>query len=321
MHYGNVAGIEKPISRLVQGTASYNTNEPDLVMESLDTALELGYTCFDTAQVYGAAKEKLFGEWIKSRGIRDQVVILAKGAHHSDRRRVTPEDITEDLTNTLAYMQTDYVDLLVMHRDDPNVPVGPIVEIMNEHIKAGKIRAYGGSNWTHTRVQDALDYAQAHGLVPMAVSSPNFSLAEQVQEPWENCITISGPQGAEAREYYTKTQMPLFTWSSLAGGFFSGRLNRENIDNQTDYFYTLAKQCYAYPQNWERMDRANELGQAKGLSLPQVALAYVMSQPLNIFALTFSSNRSEFEANIAALDVKLTPQEFAYLDLRADSPE
>ena len=255
--------------------------------------------------------------------MRDQVVILAKGAHPYGRPRVTPEDITSDLMDTLEWMQVDAVDLLVLHRDDPAVPVGPIVEILNEHKKAGKVGAFGGSNWTHWRIQEANDYAQAHGLTPFTVSSPNFSLAEQVEEPWSNCISISGPQGEEARRYYAASDIALMPWSSLAGGFFSDQFHRDNLEQmrQKGGFAELCIRCYCYEQNFQRLDRARELGRAKGVSVAQIALAFVINQPMNVFALISCADRAQFEANTAALDLKLTPQEMAYLDLKADAPE
>lgn len=320
MKYGNVRGVSKPISRLVQGTGSYDPANPDSMVESLDTALEIGFNTFDTAQVYGAVREEIFGRWIRERGIRDQVNILAKGAHHSDRPRVTPEDITQDLTNTLKHMQMDFVELYLLHRDNPDVPVGPIVEILNEHHKAGRIGAFGGSNWTAKRIANANEYAKAHGLIPFAVSSPNFSLAEQVVEPWDKCVSISGPQGEADRAYYAKEQLALFTWSSLAGGFWSNLYNRDTEREGLGTRPTLALRCYGYEQNFQRLDRVRQMAKERGVTVPQIALAYVMNQPLNIFALVFCANRAESEANNAALSIALTPQEMAWLDLRADTP-
>ncbi len=317
MQYGNVPGVGKPISRLAQGTATFCT--PEL----LDLALEHGFNMFDTGHCYGKDLSVLFGQWIKDRNVRDKVVILAKGAHPYGRKRVTPEDITSDLNDTLGWMQVDHVELFVLHRDDPSVPVGPIVDVLNEHQKAGKIGAFGGSNWTHTRIQEANDYAQANGLTPFAVSSPNFSLAEQVEEPWGDCLSISGPKGEAARRYYAESNVALMPWSSLAGGFFSDRFHRDNVEQMREAggFSELCARCYCYEQNFQRLDRARELGQAKNATVAQIALAFVMNQPMNVFALVSCADRAQFEANAAAPDLKLTPQELAYLDLKADAPE
>ncbi len=316
MQYGSIPGVAKPVSRLAQGTATFFSDE------LLDMAMEHGFTMFDTAHVYGEKTSRGFGQWMKSRGNRDRVVILAKGAHPYGRNRVTPEDIAADLEATLEWMQVDSVDLFVLHRDDPAVPVGPIVEALNAHQRAGRIGAFGGSNWSSARIQEANDYAQAHGLTPFAVSSPNYSLAEQVEEPWDDCLSISGPQGAEARHSYSQTGLALLTWSSLAGGFFSDRYHRDNLESfaKDDYFAQLCIKCYCYEANFQRLDRARELAGQKNLTVAQVALAFVMSQPMNIFALVSCADRAQFGANVAALDVKLTPQELLYLDLKADAP-
>lgn len=322
MLYGRVPGVEKLVSRLVQGTVPVGTKELERSFALLDAVLEQGGNAFDTAHVYGGGdNERAFGKWIKERNVRRKIMILAKGSHHNqDRKRVTPFDIAADLHDSLARMQVEYIDLYLLHRDDPDVPVGPIVEALNHWKNEGLIRAFGGSNWSHPRILAANDYAVERGLTPFAASSPNFSLAAQMKEPWGGCITISGPSNEVTRAWYEKTQMAVFAWSSLAGGFFSGRINRENTRSFEDYFMKLAVECYATEENFERLDRAQKLGEEKGLTLPQVAMAYVMNQPINLFALVGCNNGDEFAANARALEVKLSPRECAWLDLRADTP-
>ncbi len=316
MIYGRVAGIDKPVSRLVQGTVMISGSDPEREFALLDAVFALGCTTFDTAHVYGnGANERAFGRWLRARGLRDQVVILAKGAHHNaDRRRVTPFDISADLHDTLARFQVDRVDLYVLHRDDPTVPVGPIVEALHAHKEAGRISAYGGSNWSHERIEAANVYAAAHGLTPFAVSSPNLSLAEQVEPPWEGCVSVGGPSGAVARQFYARAGLPIFAWSSLAGGFFSGRFTRDNLATFTEYLDALAVKSYASPANFARLDRAAELARQRGVSVPQIALAYVLALPLNVFALVGCQTAAEFQANAEALALALSPAELSWLE-------
>lgn len=320
MDYGRVPGVDKPISRLVQGSMMISSKNLEQSFELLDAIFAMGGNTFDTAHVYGNGDvERTLGRWINERSIRDQVVILGKGAHHNqDRPRVTPFDITADLFDSLARFKVDSIDLYVLHRDDPSQPVGPIVEILNEHKVAGRIHAFGGSNWSADRIRAANEYAERHGLTPFAVSSPNFSLAAQQQPPWPNCVTISGAQGAAGRTWYQATQMPLFTWSSLAGGFFSGRFRRDNLDSFDSYLDKLCVDCYCVEENFRRLDRVAELAAEKGMTIPQIALAYVMSVPLNIFALIGCRTPDEFRDNLAASRVKLTSDEMAWLDLQQD---
>ena len=323
MQYGNIPGIDKPISRILQGTMMLRADEEKLAwsLELLDGLYELGINAFDLAHIYaGGQAERVMGQWMETHGIRDQIVILTKGAHHNaDRRRVTPFDITSDLHDSLARLRTDYIDLYVLHRDDPDVPVGPIVEVLNEHRAAGRIHAFGGSNWTYERTQEANEYAAAHNLEPFAVSSPNYSLAEQVEEPWAGCISLSGPQGEPARAWYEQNQMPLFTWSSLAQGFFSGRFTRDTFEAYQENLPGSCVHAYCYEQNFDRLDRAQALAKEKNLTVPQIALAYIMNQPLNIFALIGVFHPDECKANIEVLNLELTQEACDWLDLKRDT--
>lgn len=317
MQYGKVPGVDKPVSKLVQGTVMLPGEDEARWHRLLDAIFEMGCNTFDTAHIYsGGDNERAVGRWINSRGIREKVAIIGKGAHHNaDRKCVTPYDITAHLHDSLARFQTDYIDLYVLHRDDPSVPVGPIVETLNEHRKAGRIHAFGGSNWTARRVAEANAYAAEHGLTPFVATSPQYSLAEMIEEPWEGCVSISGPQGKSDRAWYREQGLGVFCWSSLAGGFLSGRLTRMNLaQHQEELYY----RCYVGEPNLKRLDRAAELAKEKGCTLTQIALAFVLNQPLHVFPLVAAYTPDEFRANAEALELELTPAELSWLDLESD---
>ena len=321
MKYGEIEGVSKPLSRIVQGTTPISSNDLDFSFGVLDAAFEMGIRTFDTAHGYGRGdNERTVGQWFNDRGVRDEIVLISKGAHpYGDRNRVTPFDIEADIHDSLARFKTDFLDIYLLHRDDPAVPVGPLVEKLNEYHEKGVIGIYGGSNWTVERIKEANAYAEANGLKPFMASSPNFSLADQVKEPWPDCLTISGPGQAEDRAWYEANQMPLFTWSSMAGGFFSGRFTRDNLDTFDTYNDKIVVDAYASEANFQRLDRAQELANEKGLTVAQIAVAYVFNQPLNIYALIASRSREELQQNITALELDLTPAEVAWLDLRSES--
>jgi aryl-alcohol dehydrogenase-like predicted oxidoreductase len=321
MQYGRVGGVDKPVSRLALGTMIVNTEVLEESFALLDAAVELGYNTLDCAHVYGGGNsERAVGQWLSERGNREQVVILTKGCHHNaDRKRTTSFDIAADLHDSLARLQTDYVDIYMLHRDDPDVPVGPIVEALNEHRDAGRIRAFGGSNWRHERIQQANDYAAANGLVPFTASSPHYSLAEQVDDPWgPGCVGLSGPYETAARAWYEATQLPVFAYSSLGRGFFSGRITRENFSEIAETMDQACRKAYCHEANFQRLDRAQVMAEEKGVTIAQIALAYVMNQPLNLFALVGAANREEAEANVQGATLELTDAEVAWLDLRQD---
>ena len=127
-------------------------------------------------------------------------------------------------------------------------------------------------------------------------------------------MSIGGKAGEEDRGWYEEQRMPLFTWSSLAGGFFSGRFTRDNLVSFESELDLLCVATYCHEENFERLDRARVLADERGLTVPQNALAYVLDQPLEVFALVGCNTGGEFGANVAASDIHLTPEELAWLE-------
>jgi len=321
MDYGTIVGIAKPVSRLVLGTMIISIEERERSIALLDAAAELGWTAFDTAHGYaGGNSERGLGQWMQARGNREQVVIVSKGCHHNrDRRRVTPFDLASDLHDSLARLQTDYIDLYLLHRDDPSVPVGPIVEALNEHLEAGRIHAFGGSNWTHERIAEANAYADRHGLTPFVASSPNYGLADQIEDPWGGgCVTISGPGNREARAWYAANEMPVLSYSSLARGFFSGRVTPDNYEQAVETLDRACRTAYCHEPNLRRLARALRLSKEKAVSVPQLVLAFMLDSGVNVFPIVGAASREELADNLVASEVVLNQDERAWLDLETE---
>lgn len=310
MRYRHFSPLNRDLSVLVLGSMVIYREAVENSYALLDTWRELGGNVIDTAHIYrGGESERALGLYMQERGCREELVLIAKGAHHNqDRKRVTPEDITCDLRDSLARLRTDYADLYILHRDDPSVPVGEIVEALNAHQRAGRIRAFGGSNWTLERLEEANDYARSHGLNGFMASSPHLSLAVPQGEIWADCVDARSP---EMMAWYQRTQMPLFAWSSQARGFFSGRFTPE-----TPELDETVTRVYFHPDNWERLRRARELGEKRGgYSAIQVALAWVLAQPFPVFPLIGPATVDELRSSVKALELELTPDEVRWLDL------
>ncbi|MHB1296714.1 MAG: aldo/keto reductase [Anaerolineae bacterium] len=304
MEYGQVEGLEKPVSRIVMGSMVYRDDDLPLACAMLDHYYTLGGNCLDTAYVYRT--EGILGRWINLRGVRDQVVVLAKGAHTP---YCDPESLTRQLHETLDRLQSDYVDIYLMHRDNPDVPVGEFVECMDAHRRAGRIRAYGGSNWSTARIDEANHYARAHGLAGFTASSPNLALAVWNEPMWAGCVSASDPA---SRAWYTHTQMPLFAWSSQASGFVTGRYQPED---RNDPALAAVVRTWFNEANFQRLERARQLAVQKGVGLTQIALAYVLNQSFPTFALIGPQTIEETNQSVAALGVRLTPEELRWLNL------
>ena len=318
MQYFRLSPLENPVSRFIYGTAIGPMFANEDASEILDAVYAAGINTFDTARIYGESECSL-GRWIEARGLRDKVNILTKGCHHNPyRARVTPYDLRADLADSLARLGTDHVELYLLHRDDPTVPVGPIVETLNELQAAGRIRCFGGSNWTHTRIEAANEYAYAHGLNGFVVSSPCFSLAEQIGDPWGGSVHISGPRFKEARAWYMRQNMPVFAYSSLARGFLSGKFRTDSGKGVAETFPHMGPSIaaeYEYPENLERLRRAEALAAEKGLTVPQIALAWTLRHPMFVCPILSPSTPAHLQANLQALEIRLTDEEFHWLNL------
>ena len=335
MKYGRIDGVSTPISRIVYGTAnpvlfgafrSVYENAPDFrdrleaAFALLDGVFALGVNCFDCADHYG---EEPLGEWLESRGLRDRVVILTKGAHHNRwRKRVTDYDILHDVHNSLAKLKTDRLDLFLLHRDDPSQPVGPIMDALNRCRDEEKLGVFGVSNWEIPRIEAANEYAAKHNMQPFTVSSPNFGLAEQVCDLWGGgCVSIAGSENRAAREWYAARHMPVFAYSAMARGFFSGRVKGDNPDSAAAAMDEFGIRGYVCPANFERLRRCERLAAQKGVDVPRIALAWLFNQrALDVYALIATTKPENMAVNVAAEALALTDEECAWLNLERNAP-
>lgn len=324
MEYSKFGNIDKNVSRFILGTFSI-VDQAELLEQEfklLDTALELGINTLDTAQGYGRGSTEIaLGKYFKSRGNRDKFFVISKACHPAPwRKRVTPFDLATDLHDALAKMNAEYIDLYMLHRDDPDMAVGPMMDAFHQYQKEGKIKAYGVSNWTVERIQQANDYAKKQGYDPFIVSSPNYSLAEQYAEPWApGCVTIAGPENEAARRWYAENKMPVLAYSSMARGLFSGRITREMWEKKDPSLDPVLVTGYLGESNFARLDRATELAKEKGVAVAQIALAFMLCGEMDVFPIMGAANREEMLSSIGSLDVKLTPGEVAWLDLKQDA--
>jgi aryl-alcohol dehydrogenase-like predicted oxidoreductase len=309
-----IRGLGLPVPRLIQGTLHFGQQPADATWRVLDAAFEAGLDAFDTAAVYAQGSvESMLGGWIEQRGIRQSVTIIDKGCHPlRGVARMNPEELRRDLESSLDRLRTDYIDLYLLHRDDPEVPVGEIVSALNEARAAGRIRAFGASNWSHLRLQQASDYALAQGLVSFAASSPGLCLAEPLRS-WPGCLTLTG-RDTVALDWYRTNRVPLLAWSPLGGGFLTGRFSRENQASFEAPPDRRVLDFYASEANFARLDRLTELAVAKGLSPAQAALVYVLSQPVHVHAVVGCRDRAEITECTAIARLGFTPAELAWLD-------
>jgi len=299
---GRITGLDKPVSRLILG-ADNQANLPYLSAMA-DDFVERGGNAFDTAHIYtGGLMEKLLGQWTENRGVREQIVVTVKGAHTPF---CTPEFLLEQFDLSLDRLKTGYADIYLMHRDNADVPVSEFVDLLDQLYTAGRIRIYGGSNWSLERLTAANAYAARTGRQPFRVVSNNLSLARMVDPVWSGCVSAKGP---EWRDWFQHNEAALFSWSSQARGYFApGRFSGSVSDEEL-------LRCWDCEDNRERLRRAVIMAEEKKVSPLNIALAYVLSQPFAAFALIGPRTIQETRTAVTGVGLQLTPPEIAWLDL------
>lgn len=295
-----VAGLDKPVSRLIMGCDNQRTFAHAAAM--FDDWFERGGNAFDTSYVYGGGRpETLLGQWIKARGVRDDVVVTVKGAHTP---RCTPELLEQDLKTSLDRLQFDHADIYVMHRDNLDVPIGEFVGVLNRLIDDGLIRgAIGGSNWSIERFEAFNEYAGANDQRGMTVLNNNLSLARMVKPVWAGCVHVSD---TESRKWLERTQTANFAWSSQARGYFLPGEQRMKLG--ADNFA-----CWDSQDNRARRARAEELAARLGVTPINIAAAYVLNQPFPSFALIGPRTIEETITSMPALGIELTREQIDWL--------
>lgn len=328
MQKRKIKAIEKELPPIIIGTTNPILGDPPHpfaprpdrteIFYLLDELWEMGLNMYDCAAHYG---EPGIGEYLAGRGRRRDAIIVTKCAHPNGyRNRVTPFDMESDLHDSLAKLKTDHIDIYLLHRDDSQVPVSVVMETMNRFCREGKISAFGASNWTVERIQEANDYAAANGLIPFTVNSPNYGLAHQIADPWGGgCTTLTGPENESSRKWHLDNHMPVLAYSSLGRGFFSGRFKSNEPDKAEEVLDMPAKRGYYCPENMERLARAERLARKYNCTVAGIALSWMFHQKLDVFPILSGSSAQRYQEALRAADIPLTEREVAWLDLREEN--
>ncbi len=301
MRRRKLPGLDAEVSVVALGGANLVSFTQAAII--CDAFFERGGNVLDSAWVYGRGLcDRLFGAWMAARGVRDDIILIGKGAHAP---LTYPDVIARQLTESLDRLQTDVIDVYFMHRDNPDVPVGEFVDAMDAEAKAGRIRIYGGSNWTRERMDAAFAHAEKNGRRPPGALSNNFSLAEMVNPVWAGVLACSD---AAWKTWLRRRGIPDFAWSSQARGFFTDRAAPDKRDEPE-----LVDSWYS-DKNFARRARAIALGERLGKTPLQVALAYCLAQDFPVIPLIGPLALGELENSLEALDITLTPEDVRWLE-------
>lgn len=231
MEMRTLSGSDLTVSALSMGAVNFGSKiSQEQAFAHMDRYAELGGNFLDTAHVYSdwipgekSRSEKIIGRWMKSRR-PDNMVICTKGGHFSldtpQISRVTPEELKRDLEESLDCLQTDCIDLYMLHRDHPTLPADEIMDCLDDFVRSGRVRYLACSNWTPRRISQANIYARTQGKSPFIVNELMWSMAEINREGIpEDYVVMDDDALGLSQEF----DMSFMCYSSLAHGYFTRR--------------------------------------------------------------------------------------------------
>jgi predicted dehydrogenase/aryl-alcohol dehydrogenase-like predicted oxidoreductase len=298
-----IPGADHTVSALIMGCDNRDTIAEGAIV--WDAWWEAGGNGFDTGFVYGGGlHEMILGDWMKARGVAAEAQVIVKGAHSP---YCLPQVIEAQLDISLERLGLDKAPIYIMHRDNPDIPVGEFMEVLNVLQAKGRIGAIGGSNWSVARFEEANEYSARHGLNPLTILNNNLSLAVMERPVWPGCISSNN---AETLAYLRRSNTAHLSWSSQARGYFlqSGEGTTLDADTRPDV-------CFSSKDNAERRRRAAELAGQRGVTTHAIATAWVLGQSFPSAALIGPRTPGEIASTLTALSVRLSPDECAWLNL------
>lgn len=277
--------------------------------ELLAKAVDMGYTLFDTAEVYGTAdhpydNEELVGEAL--RPYRDQIVLATKFGIHFDRTSPEvnkplvpdsrPETIRASVEGSLKRLRTDHIDLYYQHRLDPKIPIEEVAGVMSELIHEGKITHWGLSEATEDSIR------RAHKICPLTAIQNRYSMMARWYE--------------ELFPVLEELSIGFVAFSPLANGFLSAKYNKNSVfEAGTDYRSVMPQfSAEGMEQNQELLELLHRLADEKESTPAQISLAWMLSKKTYIVPIPGTRKEQRLRENAGAADVTLVPEEIEAID-------
>ncbi len=313
MEYRLLGLTELNVSALCLGTMQFGwTADEALSLHILNIAYEAGINFFDTADIYsrwadgnpGGVSESILGKWWKENNLRREKIVLATkvrgnmGGGPGDEG-LSRAHIIKSVENSLRRLQTDYIDLYQAHWPDDNTPIEVTLRAFDELVKQGKVRYIGASNFAAWQLMQALWTSDREHLPRFDSLQPHYNLVHRAEFERELAAVC---------EAY---KIGIIPYSPLAGGFLTGKYRRNLLPSSAR---AGGAKRYFTEKNWALLDRMDILAKEKNANLTQLALAWLLANPLVTSPIIGANTPEQLKDGLGALQVRLTPAEKESLD-------
>jgi 1-deoxyxylulose-5-phosphate synthase len=315
MQYANLGKTGMKVSRLCLGMMSYGSKqwrewvlEGDEAKPFIKRALDAGINFFDTADVYSTGEsERITGRLLKELGVKRESVIVATKVYSRmsddvNDKGLSRKHILDSIDKSLQRLQMDYVDLYQIHRWDYETPIEETLEALNDVVRAGTARYIGASSMFAWQFLKALHVSETHSWAKFVSMQNHYNLVYREEE--REMIPLCIDQG-----------IGLIPWSPMARGFFAGNRKRggggETVRANSDPF---GSSLYFREEDFTVADCVAEVAKARGVSGPQIALAWMLNKPHITSPIIGATKMDHLDQAIAALDIKLSEEEIKQLE-------
>ena len=325
MKYNQLGRTGLYVSEICLGTMTFGGNEDagmwraigSLPQPEVDAiigkALAAGVNFIDTADVYSfGGSERLTGQALKNLGVKRSDVVIATKAFGQtgpgpNDRGASRGHIMDAVQMSLERLQTDHIDLYQIHGDDVITPIDETLRALDDLTRQGLVRYVGVSNWTAWKIAKALGISEAKGYARFETLQAYYSIAGRDLE-------------RELVPMLSSEKLGLMVWSPLAGGLLSGKFGpgsaAPNDARRASFYFPPVDKDRA----WECIAAMREVGDARGVSVARVALAWLLAKPHVMSIIIGAKTVEQLDDNLAAADLELTPEEVAKLDAVSELP-
>ncbi|MFC7519840.1 aldo/keto reductase [Xanthomonas populi] len=282
----------------------------------LDAFVDAGFNLIDTADAYsgwvpgnhGGESETIIGRWLARSGKREKVLIATKVAKWSEHPGLSPENIVAAVKDSLTRLQTDVIDLYQAHEDDASIPLEATLAAFGRLIEQGKVRAIGASNYSATRLRDALDISEQYKLPRYESLQPEYNLYDRVGYE------------AELEPLVREREVGVISYYSLASGFLTGKYRSADDAGKSSARGASVVKQYVNPRGLRILQALDDLAATHSATPAQIALAWLIARPSLSAPIVSATSVTQLHDVLAAARVSLSADQIAQLDT-ASAPE